>query len=297
MRVGFITSLHNHLPLTQAMWTSLTATLPRDLAWEIVCHDDGSTDGTRDWLRQLAASDPRVRVILAERNVGFAAGNNAAARAANADILFFLNNDLVLLPGWFEPMFALVSSSDPQLGFVGNLQLTVRDRTLDHRGVKFDTLRRPFHDRTPRPWHARRPASFYPAVTAACCAIRRELFLAHGGFDEAFRNGYEDIDLCLRLGRAGHRHCVANRSVVLHHVSGSAGRFAHEEANRRLYHARWGWPQDRLPPRLRGRAYLATYWRRPWRYNGSKLLLALAWVATNRPCEPLRARLRTHIKF
>lgn len=297
MRVSFVTSLYNHLALTQAMWDSLAPTLPPDLEWEILFHDDSSTDGTREWLQQLAGRDARVRPIFAERNSGFAAGNNRGARAANGAYLFFLNNDLVLQPGWFEPMFAKVSSGEARVGFVGNLQLTARERKLDHRGVKLDPLRRPYHDQAAAPWHARRVYSVYPIVTAACCAIRRDLFLEFGGFDEAFRNGYEDVDLCLRLGHAGHRHYVANRSVVLHHVSATSGRFEKEDANRRLYHARWGWPPPGPPFRLRGQLYLANYWYRPWRFNGLKLLLALAWVATNRACEPLRARLQTNIKI
>lgn len=297
MRVSFVTSLYNHLALTQAMWVSLAPTLPRELEWEIIFHDDGSSDGTREWLEQLAAREARVRYLLAERNSGFAAGNNRAARAASGEFLFLLNNDLVLQPGWFEPVFAKVSAGEPHLGFVGNLQLTARERKLDHRGVKLDPLKRPYHDQSPAPWHARRPYSSYPIVTAACSAIRRELFLQFGGFDEAFRNGYEDVDLCLRLGRAGYRHVVANRSVVLHHVSATAGRFEKEDANRQLYHARWGWPPPGPPFRLRGRLYLANHWYRPWRFNGLKLLLALAWFATNRACEPLRSVLQTNIKL
>src|SRR5690606_35374182 len=112
-----------------------------------------------------------------------------AARAATGEVLVLLNNDLVFTPGWLEPLVAGLERC-PRAGVIGNLQFTVEDGTLDHRGVRFDRLRRPFHDRAPRPFHARREYSAYPAVTAACCAIRRETFLAAGGFDEAFRNGY-----------------------------------------------------------------------------------------------------------
>jgi GT2 family glycosyltransferase len=171
----------------------------------------------------------------------------------------------------------------------------VDTRELDHRGVRFDLLKRPFHDQTPNPRHARRDYSPYPAVTAACCAIHRRTFLDADGFDEAYRNGYEDIDLCLRLAHRGLRHYVANRSIVRHHVSISPGRFARESANLSLFLSRWGWPPPGPPPRVRGLNYLGRHWRRPWRYNGSKLIVALALLITGRPCAALEKRLGVEV--
>src|SRR5690606_41258588 len=52
-----------------------------------------------------------------------------------------------------------------------------------------------------------------------------------GGFDEAYVNGCEDIDLCLRLKRAGHRHYTANESIIAHHKGASPGRKTHNDAN------------------------------------------------------------------
>jgi O-antigen biosynthesis protein len=285
-KVSFITSLYNCLPFTREMVASLTATLPRDLDWELILIDDGSTDGTRDWIATLSAP---IRVVLNESNLGFAGSNNRAARLATGDFLFFLNNDLVLLPGWLEPMLAAFDRC-PQPGLIGNLQLVHATGKLDHRGVKFDPLRRPFHDQAAWPWTGRAPYSRYRAVTAACCAVRRATFLEAGAFDEAFRNGYEDVDLCLRLERFGFRNYVANRSVVRHRVSSSPERFTAETANLHLFLHRWGWPQRPPTPRWLGYCYLHRYWLTPWRYNGSKLLLAFARLITNRLCDVLIKR-------
>lgn len=288
MRVSLISALHNNLACSRAMLDSLLATLPPTADAEIILIDDASTDGTAAWLHSLR--DSRVHVINAEQNLGFGAANNRAAAAATGEVLVLLNNDLVLTPGWFEPLVEGLAQC-PSAGVIGNLQYTVAADALDHRGVRFDLLRRPYHDRHVRPRHARRAYSRYPAVTAACCALRREVFREAGGFDEAFRNGYEDIDLCLRLGQRGYLHYVANRSVVRHHVSISPGRFTRESANLSLFLGRWGWPPPGPPPRIRGRNYIARHWRHPWRYNGPKLILALALLATGRPCKALERRL------
>ena len=285
-QVSFITSLYNCLPFTREMVASLQATLPADLKWELILIDDGSTDGTRDWLSTLRAP---IRPILNEQNLGFAGSNNRAARLATGEFLFFLNNDLVFLPGWFEPMLEGFQRCENP-GLVGNHQLVHATGRLDHRGVRFDPLFRPYNDGGWAPWRARQPYSRYRAVTAACCAIRRTVFLEHGGFDEAFRNGYEDVDLCLRLERLGYRNYVANRSVVRHRVSSSPERFTAESQNLRLFLQRWGWPEKPPTSRWLGYCYLRRYWWRPWRYNGPKFRLACARLITNRPCDVLIAR-------
>src|SRR5882762_7486457 len=119
MKVSFIIPLYNCLSLTQAMLASLRATLPPGLEGEIILADDGSTDGTRAWLKNLPSP---CRVILNERNLGFAGACNRGAAAATGEFLFFLNNDLVLLPHWLEPMLAAFDRF-PAAGLVGNIQL------------------------------------------------------------------------------------------------------------------------------------------------------------------------------
>lgn len=284
VQVSFILSLFNQLSLTQACFTSLRATTPAYLAHEIILIDDGSSDGTRTWLSTLGST---ARIFLNDHNLGFAASNNRAARDARGDLLFFLNSDLELLPGWLEPMLATFASR-AAVGLVGNLQRRFDDRRLDHRGVLLDLLSRPRHDRRSITLGSLLPYSSYRAVTAACCAIRRETFLHVGGFDENYRNGYEDVDLCLRLEAQDFRHYVANRSVVLHHVSASPDRFARESDNLRFFLRRWGPPNP--SSRLLGLSYLSRYWLRPWCYNGPKLLLAFARLVTNRPCDSLAER-------
>ena len=103
--VSVVVPLFNCLELTQAMLASLEATLPRALAVEIILIDDGSTDGTRTWLSTL---DPaRYRVLLNERNLGYAAANNRAVAVARGKFLALLNSDLELTPGWLEPMLEI----------------------------------------------------------------------------------------------------------------------------------------------------------------------------------------------
>lgn len=237
--VSFIIPLYNCLALTQAMLTSLRATIPVGLSHEIILIDDGSTDGTRAWLATL--EDPTLRVIQNDRNLGFAKTNNRGASTAHGEILVLLNNDLVLRPHWLEPMLGAHRQLGARAGLVGNVQLDVRSGAVDHVGISFDRKAKPEHDRTPPTRLAKLfgPVRPVPAVTAACVLISGTLWRTLGGFDEHYLNGGEDVDLCFRARAAGYTNAVALRSVVLHHVSASAGRKLRDEANSERLARRW----------------------------------------------------------
>ena len=280
MEVSIITSLFNRLDLTCAWLESLERTLA-GWRYEVILIDDGSTDGTREFLATL--SPERYRVVLnAESGRGFAANNNAGARLAVAPLLCLLNNDTVLLPGWLEPMVRL-AQTDRRVALVGNVQREPVSGLIDHCGVYF----RPGDG---HPLHAGKntatpPEEAYlcwPAVTAACCVVRRAVFEELGGFDEAFHNGFEDMDFCLRAGQRGYRHAVANRSTVYHYISASPGRRRHEDRNYQLFQERWrgrvpttASPLATLELRREGRRYLRKHRFQPWRYNFGRVVRAL----------------------
>lgn len=256
MQVSFIIPLYNCLPLTQAMVASLRATLPRDLACEIILVDDGSTDGTRVWLGTLAAP---FRPVFNEGNLGYAAANNRGAEIARGEFLALLNNDLVLTPGWLEPMLALHRRLGPRAGLIGNVQRAVRTGAVDHAGIFINAKGKPEHERLLPGWSwlpgAWRRAD---AVTGACVLVRRELWRRLQGFDERYRNGCEDVDFCLRAAALGHIQAVALRSVVQHHISASPGRALRNEENTHRLVLQWRETLVRLGARHWAENYLAT---------------------------------------
>ncbi|HEX2851852.1 MAG TPA: glycosyltransferase [Opitutaceae bacterium] len=238
MQVSFIIPLYNCLPLTQAMVASLQATLPRNLTHEIILVDDGSTDGTREWLATL---DAPFRVVLNERNLGYAAANNRGAARASGEFLALLNNDLVLMPGWLEPMLDTHRQLGANAGLIGNVQLDARNGAIDHAGIFFNHKGKPEHARElPSPFtRLFRSYQRVDAVTGACVLVGRALWMQLGGFDEGYVNGCEDVDLALRADAAGRVNAVTWRSVIHHHVSSSPGRKVRDEQNTRRFTQRW----------------------------------------------------------
>jgi len=231
-----IVPLFNHLELSRAMLASLRASLPAGLTHEIILVDDGSTDGTREWLAGL--DFPGLTVLLNERNLGFAGTNNRGARQARGRYLALLNNDLLLAPGWLEPMLDLYQYNSDKVGVVGNLQLRVSDGLLDHAGIRATRDGKLVHIRRHPPSSPR--VLKVLAVTAACCLVSRERFLSVGGFDESYVNGGEDVDLCLALRAQGLPSLLATRSVIRHHVSATRGATSlQDERNSRRLFSKW----------------------------------------------------------
>jgi GT2 family glycosyltransferase len=282
---------YNLLRMLQQCLESLAETTKAHPPREILVVDDGSTDGTSDWLHRLGSP---VRVLIHKKPLGFAYSANEGAAAAQSPVLLFLNNDTFLLPGWLEPILHALQNC-PDAGMVGNAHWNPRKRRWDHLGIVFSPEGLPTHMGKGFFWNPFRRLRAWRAVTAACCAIRKERFWEAKGFDTAFRNGWEDVDLCLRLGTLGYRHYVEYSSRIYHWVSSSPGRTKHELENRDLFLARWqAFLCKALSPgelRLWALNYLGRYADRPWAYNGWKLWKAVRILVLGR--SPSGAFLRT----
>lgn len=235
--LGLAIAVHNRLALTQACLQSVFACWDTDPFDEIIVVDDRSTDATAAWLADRA---DRLRVLSNVERSGFGANMNRAAAAASSEFVVLLNNDTVVAPGWSRAMLR-EALADQAAVVVGNRQLYFDGASINHAGIVFDHLSRPHH------LHIGEAPDFLPAlasrtfqaVTGACWLVRRQTFLDLGGFDATFRNGYEDIDFCLRAGAAGWRVRYAGDSVIRHHVSASEGRHDHALINEARFLSRW----------------------------------------------------------
>ena len=91
------------------------------------------------------------------------------------------------------------------------------------------------------------PANFWPALlsqefqtlTAACWLIAKRTFLELGGFDPVFRNGWEDVDFCLRARQKGYKIFYQAESVIYHHGRSTPGRKDYEKANFEYFQCKW----------------------------------------------------------
>ena len=211
--------------------------------FDIVVVDDASTDSTPDL---LGTYGDRIRVVTHATNAGFAITCNSGAAAAAGDYLVFLNNDTIPQPGWLKALVSYIEEHDTA-AVVGSKLLYPND-TVQHAGVAISQDGFPRHIYTgfPAGHPAVNKARKFQIVTAAAMLARRADFDDIGGFDTAFQNGYEDVDLCLRLGERNLEVHYCPESVLYHLESASRqlptnGNLpTHEiEHNTKLYLDRW----------------------------------------------------------
>jgi GT2 family glycosyltransferase len=230
---SIVVPVHNRASLTRQCLSVLTSTLPE--AVEIVVVDDGSTDITPEMLETYGA---RIRVIRHDEARGFASACNDGAAAARGRFIVLLNNDTIPQPGWLD---ALLTHAEryPAAAAVGAKLLFPND-TIQHAGVVICADRSPRHIYMgfPSDHPAVNKSRRFQVVTAACVLLRRDAFEAVGGLDEDFHNGFEDVDLCLRIGEHGHEVWYCHRSVLHHFEKGTRSDERFEE-NLSLYRRRW----------------------------------------------------------
>ncbi len=218
----------------------------KDIAYEIIVVDNGSTDGSGAFLKEQAAGDPRLKVIHNKHNVGFSRANNQALAEARGKYVLFLNNDTEPAAHWLDAMLAIVRN-DRTVGAVG-AKLLYPDGTIQHAGVAIVDDRKVGDPLLARHILAGRPKDFpqanvmveFQAVTAACLLMPADLARELKGFDEGYYNGYEDVDLCFRIREKGYKVVYQPHAELIHHESKSgAERFKKVAENIRRLHQRW----------------------------------------------------------
>ncbi|MDR0339587.1 MAG: glycosyltransferase family 2 protein, partial [Desulfovibrio sp.] len=226
-----IIPVHDQWTLTKNCLKSLREHTAGD-DFEVIVIDNGSADATASVLQPLgdALFKDRFTRIRFEENRNFGPACNAGARASAAPFLFFLNNDTLLTPGWPPPLLESFSR-ETKLGGAGPL-LLYENNTVQHLGVVFglataEHVYRGFPAEHPLVKKTRR----FQAITAAALMMRKDVFLTYGGFCEDYRNGFEDVDLCLRMKADGFFFTCVPASVVYHLESQTPGRKTEDNHN------------------------------------------------------------------
>ena len=216
----------------------LAATLAQDCVGELIVVDNGNWARTRADLADLAAREPRLRVLSGHGNVGFAAACNRGVAASRGAEVVILNPDATPAPGAIAALLTEARAAAPEgfwlaggrlLNPDGTEQAGARRRTLTPWRAMVEMARL---DRlAPRhPYFARFNAhdepcpgrtTAMPTVSGAFFAMPRAAWDAVGGMDEGFFLHVEDVDLCLRVGQAGGRVLYVPAAEVVHGKSSS----------------------------------------------------------------------------
>lgn len=192
---------------------------------EVLVVDDASTDRSVERLRRDC---PAARLLQRECNGGFAEAVNEGAQAARGELLVLLNSDMAVQPGWLAPLLAPLTEANV---------FAVTAKTVDwaagtpnHLNMTARFERGQFVLEYSSPPQACRTLFFQ----GGCAALRREVFLAAGGFPSLYYPGYwEDYDLSLRAIKAGWRIVYEPRAVA-HHLGKASLSARYGDASIRL---------------------------------------------------------------
>lgn len=186
-------------------------------SYEIIVVDDGSPDQTADIAEKILADASRSvegRVIRAPHG-GPAHARNLGAQAARGDILAFTDADCEPAHDWLEHLTAPLRD-ETVIGVKGVYR--TRQKSLVARFVQQE-----YQDKYDRLANL----ASIDFVDTYSAAYRREVFLANGGFDEAFTTAsVEDQEFSFRLAAQGHRLVFAPKAVVYHQHDATLGEYA-----------------------------------------------------------------------
>ncbi|MGB9804041.1 MAG: glycosyltransferase family 2 protein [Desulfofundulus sp.] len=239
--------VRNQLHFTRRCLESIFKYTPEPV--EVMVVDNGSTDGTREYLQALTG----VRVLMNNRNVGFAAACNRGLAVARGEYLLLLNNDVLVTPGWLTGLISHLKKY-PCAGLVG---------PLSNCGGLMQTIPVVLPSLNQLDEFTRRLAveNFGQCrqvniLSGFCLLIRRQVLNTIGGLDTRFGPGnFEDDDFCLRARLAGFKLLVAEDVFVYHFGQRT---FLGEgmdyrtlmKANWERFRVKWNLPAD-FPPEQR----------------------------------------------
>lgn len=221
---------------------SLTRRPESRIPMEILLVDNGSCGENKKKTEQLAdrirESGVTVRYIYEPEEFNFSAMCNRGAKLAEGNYLLFLNDDIeVCSDDWLEKM--VLHAMQPYTGSVG-LKLYYPDSVkIQHDGI-VNLPVGPVHklqfmeDDRSYYFGRNRYDQDCVAVTGACLLMKKEVFEEAGGFQEALRVAYNDVDLGFRLIEMGYYNVVLNDCFAYHHESLSRGSDESPEKMRRL---------------------------------------------------------------
>ncbi|GAB6057162.1 glycosyltransferase family 2 protein [Desulfonatronum parangueonense] len=248
--LSIVIPVFNQWNLTAQCLDSLRANTPGSY-FEVLIVDNGSIDETPSACRHLGEQlfPRRFTYLRNPENLGFGQACNQGARNASGELLLFLNNDTLMTENWATPLLHAMRD-DSRLGAVGPLLLYPGSERVQHLGIVFwPGTTKHVYELFPRNHPVVTKRRHVQAITAAALLVLRRLFWACDGFYPGYKNGFEDLELCVRIREHGKNLACIPSSVVFHLTSQSAGRFHHDQDNAALLHARC--PGKLLPDALR----------------------------------------------
>jgi GT2 family glycosyltransferase len=187
---------------------------------EVIIADNGSSDGSVQWMKQ---NFPHIRLLLSTKNEGYAGGYNTALKQVKAECYVLMNSDIEPKMNWLKGLLNYMQEN-PQVAAVQPFILSYADpKRFEYAGAAggfWDSYGFPFcrgriFDSIEKNTN-QYATSHVNWASGACLLVRAQTYWEVGGLDPDFFAHMEEIDLCWRLQRAGYQIAAVAESEVLH---------------------------------------------------------------------------------
>lgn len=224
MKLSIITLTYNKLKYTKNFIKSLYE-YTRD--FELIIVDNGSTDGTAEYLKTLDG----VKLILNKENLGYSKGNNQGLEIAQGEYIGFLNNDILLYPNWFEECEKVFKLEHAAFASPRHINPHF-DNTNEKNYIHF--FRNNFNFK--QDYEKNFDACEFP-----CVITKRDVIDKIGNFDENYTPAFfEDNDIKYRAVLAGYGVYTVNTACFYHFGSVTSAKLDYNlEKNRKYYYSKY----------------------------------------------------------
>ncbi|MBM3746393.1 MAG: glycosyltransferase [Acidobacteria bacterium] len=241
-KASIVVVTYDNLPLTRDCLESIWRhTLYPN--YEVVVVDNGSADGTQDYLAHLEGQHSNLRVVLNRENRGFSVANNQGIVMTSGDVVVLLNNDTIVTRGWLGGLL-LPLRRDRTIGMVGPVTNSAGNEACIPVSYTQPEQMHIFAEHYCRQHEGE--MSDLLMLGMFCVAIRRDVLQQVGLLDERFGVGmFEDDDYSMRVKAAGYRTVCVEDVFVHHHGRSAMKRLdgpeydALFERNRSLFERKW----------------------------------------------------------
>lgn len=226
MTISIIIPLYNQLEYTRMCLNSLFAN--NLCGAHVLLIDNASSDGTAEYLANCST----ISFIVNQENLGCAGAWNQGVRETDSEWLLFLNNDVIVSPGWLDGLLAFADNEKLDLVSPaireGELNYDIGNYSQEFVGKMTGFAR-------------------LGVVDGICFMVRRQVFSTVGFFDENFRIGqFEDVDFFRRARMTGFHLGTTGRSFIHHFGSVTQNSIRknksvrpYEAENRMYYRTKW----------------------------------------------------------
>jgi GT2 family glycosyltransferase len=196
---------------------------------DVVVIDNASTDGSLDLLK---SEFPSVKIVVLDKNYGFAGGYNLGLKEVPNEMVVLLNSDVEVTPGWIEPVLEYMESEKDMVACQPKILDFHRKAWfeyagaaggyLDKDGFAFCAGRMFYAFEEDLGQYTENTEVFW--ASGASLFIKRNAYFEVGGLDEDFFAHMEEIDLCWRLKNRGYKIGSCRKSAVYHYGGGTLDR-------------------------------------------------------------------------